>query len=150
MQSFDHFYEELLNPATLPGALFYGVVIAGAAWLAGRAVHLAIHQYLDRAEAEGADPTGIRFLGQIWATSASLYHCVPLFTPMWFHHCRSWERRGWLALESSRSSWDLRRKAPSATWLRESPRCFTDPSQNRRPCPGRRALRNGDWHRREH
>jgi small-conductance mechanosensitive channel len=65
MKSFDEYYARLLNPATTPGALFYGVVIAGAAWLAGRAVHLAIHRYLDRAEAEGADPTGIRFLGQL-------------------------------------------------------------------------------------
>jgi small conductance mechanosensitive channel len=65
MKWFEQYYAVLLNPATTPGALFYGVVIAGAAWLAGRAVHLAIHRYLDRAEAGGADPTGIRFLGQI-------------------------------------------------------------------------------------
>ena len=65
MQFLDQYYEDLLNPAKLPGALFYGVVIAGAAWLVGRAVHLTIHRYLDRAEAEGADPTGIRFLGQL-------------------------------------------------------------------------------------
>ncbi len=65
MKWFDQYYADLLDPKTTPGALFYGFVIAGAAWLAGRAVHLAIHRYLDRAEAEGADPTGIRFLGQL-------------------------------------------------------------------------------------
>ena len=65
MQWFNQYYADLLDPKTYPGALFYGVIIAGAAWLAGRAVHLAIHRYLDRAEADGADPTGIRFLGQI-------------------------------------------------------------------------------------
>jgi small-conductance mechanosensitive channel len=65
MQWFHQYYADLLDPKTYPGALFYLVIIGGAAWLAGQAVHLAIHRYLDRAEADGADPTGIRFLGQI-------------------------------------------------------------------------------------
>jgi small conductance mechanosensitive channel len=65
MQNIHYLSSDLLNPATRLGEICYGLVIAGAAWLVGRAVHLAIHRYLDRAEADGADPTGIRFLGQL-------------------------------------------------------------------------------------
>jgi len=65
MQNFDYISADLLNPATRPGELFYGVVIAGTAWLVGRAVHLAVHRYLDQAQAAGGDPTAIRFLGQL-------------------------------------------------------------------------------------
>ncbi len=65
MQKIDSFWAELLNPATPLGAIFYAVVLAGVAWIVGRAVHLAVHRYLDDVQAEGADPTGIRFLGQL-------------------------------------------------------------------------------------
>jgi len=65
METFNRYWADLFNPATMPGKVCYGVIIAAAAWLVGRAVNLAIHRYLDRAEAEGADPTGIRFLGQL-------------------------------------------------------------------------------------
>jgi small-conductance mechanosensitive channel len=65
MPSLAGFYANLLNPGTLPGAVLYGVIIAAAAWIAGRAVHLAIHRYLDEARAHGADPTAVRFLGQL-------------------------------------------------------------------------------------
>ena len=65
MSAFENYWSILLDPKTISGKLFYGVVIAVAAWLAGRAVSLAIHRYLDKAEAEGADPTGIRFLGHL-------------------------------------------------------------------------------------
>jgi small conductance mechanosensitive channel len=65
MQDFNAISVELLNPATRLGAIFYGVIVAGAAWLVGRAVHLAVHRYLDKAQAQGADPTGVRFLGQL-------------------------------------------------------------------------------------
>jgi small-conductance mechanosensitive channel len=42
-----------------------GVLFTFAAWLGGRAVRLAIHRLLDRSQSAGADPTGIRFLGQL-------------------------------------------------------------------------------------
>jgi small conductance mechanosensitive channel len=64
MTTFDYYWGHLLDPKTLPGQLFYGVVIAAAAWLAGRAVNLAIHRYLDDVQAAGADATGIRFLAR--------------------------------------------------------------------------------------
>jgi small conductance mechanosensitive channel len=65
MQSVQFWLDNLLKPATLPGALFFGVIAMGVAWLLGRAVHLMVHRYLDQAQAQGADPTGIRFLGQL-------------------------------------------------------------------------------------
>ena len=58
-------WADLKDPHTLTFALVYGVIFAVAAWLLGSAVHLAIHRYLDRAESAGADPTAIRFLGQL-------------------------------------------------------------------------------------
>jgi small conductance mechanosensitive channel len=56
---------DLTNPNTQVGALAIGLVFLIAAWLTGRAVSLAIHRYLDKAERAGADPTGIRFLGKL-------------------------------------------------------------------------------------
>jgi small conductance mechanosensitive channel len=56
---------DLPNPDTQIGAIALGLVFLVAAWLVGRAVRLAIHRYLDKAERAGADPTGIRFLGQL-------------------------------------------------------------------------------------
>jgi small-conductance mechanosensitive channel len=56
---------DLVDTNTVPGVIFVGVLFALAASLAGRAVRLAVHRYLDRTESAGADPTGIRFLGQL-------------------------------------------------------------------------------------
>jgi small conductance mechanosensitive channel len=55
----------LMDPHTWLGAGILGVVILAAAWIAGRALRLAIHRFLDRAERAGADSTGIRFLGKL-------------------------------------------------------------------------------------
>ena len=54
----------LLDPTTLLGALFYGVVILVVAWGIGAILNVIIQRYLDRAEAAGTDPTSVRFLGQ--------------------------------------------------------------------------------------
>jgi small conductance mechanosensitive channel len=59
------FLFDLTDPGTALGAAFYGLIALVAAWLIGRAVKLAIHRYLDRAEKAGADATGIRFLGKL-------------------------------------------------------------------------------------
>lgn len=56
---------DLPNPDTQIGAIALGALFLVAAWLVGRAVRLAIHRYLDKTERAGADPTGIRFLGQL-------------------------------------------------------------------------------------
>jgi small conductance mechanosensitive channel len=64
MATFYYWLDNIRNTKTLPGALFSGLVVLLAAWIAGRAVHSAVHRYLDRAQAEGADATGVRFLGQ--------------------------------------------------------------------------------------
>ena len=56
---------DVTNPNTEIGALALGVIFLLVAWLTGRAVRLAIHRSLDRAEQLGADPTGIRFLGKL-------------------------------------------------------------------------------------
>jgi small-conductance mechanosensitive channel len=61
----DKLWAMLFDPATAAGAAFYGMIAIVAAWLIGRAVKLAIHRSLDRAERAGADPTGIRFLGKL-------------------------------------------------------------------------------------
>jgi small-conductance mechanosensitive channel len=65
------FIFDLTDPNTPIGAAFYGLIALVAAWLIGRAVKLAIHRYLDRAEKAGADVTGIRFLGKL--ASAGIY-----------------------------------------------------------------------------
>ncbi|HEX3719057.1 MAG TPA: mechanosensitive ion channel family protein [Verrucomicrobiae bacterium] len=64
MRSFDYWINNMWKPSTLPGALFYGLIVLVGAWATGRFVHMIIHRYLDRAQADGSDATGIRFLGQ--------------------------------------------------------------------------------------
>jgi len=58
----------LTNPDTGIGAVFYGLFTVVLAWLISRAVKMAIHGYLDRAEKAGADATGIRFLSKLAST----------------------------------------------------------------------------------
>ena len=70
-----------MDPTKLTGKLFYAVIIGAAAWLVGRAVSLAIHRYLDRAQAEGADATGIRFLGQL---GKLVVYVVAFLSYRWF------------------------------------------------------------------
>jgi small conductance mechanosensitive channel len=83
MQSLDFWLNNVLKPSTLPGALFYGVIVLLGAWLVGRFVHLAVHRYLDQAQAQGADPTGVRFLGQfgkliVYVVALLVYsHLIP-------------------------------------------------------------------------
>jgi small-conductance mechanosensitive channel len=55
----------MFDPRTAVGAAFYAILTVLLAWLIGRAVKLAIHRSLDRAQKAGADPTGIRFLGKL-------------------------------------------------------------------------------------
>jgi small-conductance mechanosensitive channel len=56
---------DLPDPNTWLGASTLALIFILAAWVVGRAVRLAIHRYLDKTERAGADPTGIRFLGQL-------------------------------------------------------------------------------------
>jgi small conductance mechanosensitive channel len=80
------FFVNLTDPTTAPGAAFYGLITILAAWVIGRAVKLAIHGYLDRAERAGSDPTGIRFLaklasGGIYLGAFACYaHVIPALT----------------------------------------------------------------------
>jgi small conductance mechanosensitive channel len=55
----------IADPGTWLGAAILAVIFLAVAMLVGRAVRLAIHRYLDKTERAGADPTGIRFLGQL-------------------------------------------------------------------------------------
>jgi small-conductance mechanosensitive channel len=74
---------ESTNPYTRIGAAVYGLITVVAAWLISRAVKLAIHRYLDRAEKAGADATGIRFLSKLaslaiyLAAFACYAHVIP-------------------------------------------------------------------------
>ena len=61
----DTWLRDLPNPDTWLGAACLALIFIVAATLAGRAVRLAIHRSLDKTERAGADPTGIRFLGQL-------------------------------------------------------------------------------------
>jgi len=79
----DRWAEDVTNPDTQIGAVALGLVFLFFAWLAGRAVSLAIHRYLDKAERDGADPTGIRFLGKLASLGVYIFafliysHLVP-------------------------------------------------------------------------
>jgi small conductance mechanosensitive channel len=55
---------ESFNPSTLPGAMFYGIAFAAAAWVAGRAVRVAVHRALG-GHLQRADPMAVKFLGQL-------------------------------------------------------------------------------------
>ena len=55
----------IFDPNTLLGAMLYALITVFFAWLIARAVKLAIHRSLDRAEKAGVDATGIRFLGKL-------------------------------------------------------------------------------------
>jgi small-conductance mechanosensitive channel len=67
LQNATHFFQlrDLPDPGTWLGAILLALIFIIAATLAGRAVRLAIHRYLDKTERAGADPTGIRFLGHL-------------------------------------------------------------------------------------
>jgi small-conductance mechanosensitive channel len=54
-------FNDLLNPATLPGAIVYALVFLGIALLAARLIHLAIK----RAMRHASDPTGFHFVDQL-------------------------------------------------------------------------------------
>jgi small conductance mechanosensitive channel len=77
------FWALVFDPKSATGAVFYGLVTVVLAWLIGRAVKLAIHRSLDRAQKAGADPTGIRFLGKLaslviyLAAFACYAHVIP-------------------------------------------------------------------------
>jgi small conductance mechanosensitive channel len=58
-------FEDVVNTHTWHGALLYAIIIALVAWLAGRALNLAIHRVLNRPKHIPADPTAIKFLGQL-------------------------------------------------------------------------------------
>lgn len=58
-------YPIIFNPLTLPGVLFYAVVVIILAWIVGSAFNAIIHRSLDRAQAAGTDSTSLRFLGQL-------------------------------------------------------------------------------------
>jgi len=55
---------DFVAPNTMPGAMFYGVIFVAVAWLAGRAVRLAVHRALG-GHVPRADPTAVKFLGQL-------------------------------------------------------------------------------------
>lgn len=73
----------MLNPDTDISAIAIGLLFLVAAWLVGRAVSLAIHRYLDKAERAGVDPTGIRFLGKLASVGVYVFafliysHIIP-------------------------------------------------------------------------
>jgi small-conductance mechanosensitive channel len=62
---FDATVHDLFSPATLHGALLYGIVIATIAWLIGRAMDLAFRRMLDHPRYVPSDRTAIRFLAQL-------------------------------------------------------------------------------------
>jgi hypothetical protein len=55
---------DIVDPGTWPGAVSYGVIFVFVAWLAGRAVRLAVHRALG-GHVPRADPTAVKFLGQL-------------------------------------------------------------------------------------
>jgi len=79
---------DLTNPHTALGAASYGLIALVAAWLISRAVKMAIHRYLDRAEKAGADVTGIRFLSKL--ASAGIYLGAFVFYAHLIPHLTTW------------------------------------------------------------
>jgi len=55
---------DIVDPGTWPGAVSYGVIFVFVAWMAGRAVRLAVHRALG-GHVPRADPTAVKFLGQL-------------------------------------------------------------------------------------
>jgi small-conductance mechanosensitive channel len=81
----DHFWQfvvDLLDYRTAVGAVFYAFVLGFFAWLAGRAVRLAVQRFLEKQSAS-ADQTAVRFLAQlarlaVWILAFLAYaHLVP-------------------------------------------------------------------------
>lgn len=64
MDELELIVKNLINPATLLGALFYALVIGTLAWLAGRLLRAAIHRFVERRKC-AVDRTAINFLGQV-------------------------------------------------------------------------------------
>jgi len=54
-------FSDFVNPATLPGAVVFGVVFLGLALLASRLIHLAVKRSMRHA----TDPTGFYFVDQL-------------------------------------------------------------------------------------
>jgi small conductance mechanosensitive channel len=75
--------EDVFNTDTDISALALGVLFLVGAWLTGRALRLAIHRYLDKAQHAGGDATGIRFLGQLGNVAVYIFafmiysHLIP-------------------------------------------------------------------------
>jgi small-conductance mechanosensitive channel len=81
----DHFWQfivDLLDYTTPEGAVFYAFMLGFVAWLAGRAVRLAVQRFLEKQSAS-ADQTAVRFLAQlarlaVWILAFLAYaHLVP-------------------------------------------------------------------------
>ncbi len=64
MDEFELIVKNLINPATLLGAIFYAVLIGILAWLAGRLLRAALHRFVERGK-YAVDRTAINFLGQV-------------------------------------------------------------------------------------
>jgi small conductance mechanosensitive channel len=80
-------FDKILDPHTLPGALFAAVVAVGMAWLVGRALRMMIHRVLERRD-NSIDQTAVSFLGQlarvgVWVFALVSYaHYVPALHDM--------------------------------------------------------------------
>ena len=72
----NHFWlvvANLLDRRTRLGETCFALLFILGAVLAGRAVRMAVHRYLDKTERAGADPTAIRFLGQLANLGVYIY-----------------------------------------------------------------------------
>lgn len=76
------FLSDLVDSKTWLGAAFYAILVGLVAWLAGRAVRLAVQRYLEK-QPGNEDQTAVRFLAQlarlgVWIFAFVSYaHVVP-------------------------------------------------------------------------
>ena len=69
--------QQLINPSTWLGAIFYAVVFIILGIIFGKVLNIAVRRYLDRAAKRGVDSTSVRFLEEL--TNVVVYLLAFLF-----------------------------------------------------------------------
>ncbi len=71
-----HGWMPIVDSKTWLGAAFYAVLVGLVAWLAGRAVRLAVQRYLER-QPGNEDQTAVRFLAQLARVGVWIFALFP-------------------------------------------------------------------------
>jgi hypothetical protein len=104
---------DLINPATIPGAIFYAVLVSTLAILASRTVRRLVRHMMGRGERSSSDRTVLTFLSRL-AQVASYIIAAILYCHL-LRPCGRWARQFSPRRARHRSSWGWRLRTHWAT-----------------------------------